>query len=89
MHLQVSVNRPYSDVYLLSCLIPIDTKGQVHVDEGRVGDHLTPTAGDLHAPKESKIHPFPDPGSCVHRNLQFGGDHHRVVVQKINLESVI
>ena len=65
-YLQVSVNRSYSDIHLLSRLIPIDTEGKVHVDKGGVGDDLTPTAVDLHAPKEPKIDPFPDPCSGVH-----------------------
>ena len=89
MHLQVSVNRTNSDVHLLSCLIPIDPEGQVHVDEGRISDHLAPAAVDLHAAQEPKVDPFPDPGSGVHRNLQLGRDHHRVVVHKVDLESVV
>ena len=65
-YLQVSVNRSYGDIHLLSSLIPIDSKGKVHVDKSGVGDDLTPTAVDLHAPKEPKIDPFPDPCSGVH-----------------------
>ena len=65
-YLQISVNRSYSDVHLLGRLIPIDTEGKVHVDKSGVGDDLAPTAVDLHAPKEPKIDPFPDPSSGVH-----------------------
>ena len=89
MHLQVSVDRAYSDVHLLSRLIPIDPEGKVHVNEGRISDDLAPAAVDLHAPQEPKVDPFPDPGSGVHGNLQFGRDHHGVVVHQIDLESVV
>ena len=89
MHLQICVDRSYCDVHLLSRLIPIDPEGKVHVDEGGIGDDLAPAAVDLHAPQEPKVDPFPDPGSGVHSNLQLGRDHHRVVVHKFDLESVV
>ena len=79
---QVGVHGTDADCNLLGLVVPLDLEGDPHVYGGAVGDHLAPTAGDLHATKEAKVDSLPDPRPCFHGNVQLGRDDHSVVFQK-------